>query len=240
MPCGASWHTPPTPTATRTHGRRGRPSKSLTPQNVDDVLTKTAPDRLHHYVVVSLLTGARTEELRALDWEHVHLDPEPLRTGVPPHIEVWRSVREGGDTKTRKSRRTLALPQRCVDALRTAARTTGGRATRRRRALAGHRTGVHDFARLRPWTRPTFGGTSAGRWPWSPGSIRPTGHPASSGTPSCRCSPMPACPRRDLAAGRPQRHDGHRAGLPAPAQAGLCRPARRSWTGCSTVDDGRA
>ena len=31
---------------------------------------------------------------------------------------VWRSVRAGGDTKTRKSRRTLALPQRCVDALR--------------------------------------------------------------------------------------------------------------------------
>ncbi|MGW5154783.1 site-specific integrase [Nonomuraea wenchangensis] len=30
---------------------------------------------------------------------------------------VWRSVREGGDTKTKKSRRTLAMPRRCVDAL---------------------------------------------------------------------------------------------------------------------------
>jgi hypothetical protein len=30
----------------------------------------------------------------------------------------WRSVRAGGETKTRKSRRTLALPQRCVDVLR--------------------------------------------------------------------------------------------------------------------------
>lgn len=30
---------------------------------------------------------------------------------------VWRSVRAGGDTKTKKSRRTLALPQRCVEAL---------------------------------------------------------------------------------------------------------------------------
>jgi integrase len=29
-----------------------------------------------------------------------------------------RSVRSGGDTKTRKSRRTLELPQRCADALR--------------------------------------------------------------------------------------------------------------------------
>jgi integrase len=33
-------------------------------------------------------------------------------------MEVWRSVREGGDTKTRKSRRTLALPARCIDVLR--------------------------------------------------------------------------------------------------------------------------
>jgi integrase len=30
---------------------------------------------------------------------------------------VWRSVRRGGDTKTRKSRRTLALPARCVEVL---------------------------------------------------------------------------------------------------------------------------
>ena len=33
-------------------------------------------------------------------------------------IYVWRSERQGGDTKTGKSRRTLALPQRCVEALR--------------------------------------------------------------------------------------------------------------------------
>lgn len=96
-------------------GRSGRPSKSLTPEQVDDVLTKTAPDRLHHYVVVSLLTGGRTEELRALRWEHVHLE---AGAELPPHLEVWRSVRADGDTKTRRSRRTLALPARCVDALR--------------------------------------------------------------------------------------------------------------------------
>jgi integrase len=32
-------------------------------------------------------------------------------------IFVWRSQRHGGDTKTGKSRRTLALPRRCVGAL---------------------------------------------------------------------------------------------------------------------------
>ena len=95
-------------------GRPGRQSKSLSAEQADDVLTKTAPDRLHHYIVVSLLTGARTEELRALRWQHVHLDPD---TG-PPYLEVWRSVRAHGETKTRKSRRNLALPGLCADALR--------------------------------------------------------------------------------------------------------------------------
>ena len=36
---------------------------------------------------------------------------------MPPHIAVWRSVRLHGDTKTEKSRRTLALPQNAVTAL---------------------------------------------------------------------------------------------------------------------------
>jgi excisionase family DNA binding protein len=44
----------------------GRPSKALSAQQADDVLIKTSVDRLHPYIVVSLLTGARTEELRAL------------------------------------------------------------------------------------------------------------------------------------------------------------------------------
>lgn len=71
------------------------------------------------YVVLSMLTGARTDELRALTWEHVELVGKPDDdVPVPPHVAVWRSVRSGGDTKTRKSRRTLALPLRCVEALR--------------------------------------------------------------------------------------------------------------------------
>jgi integrase len=36
---------------------------------------------------------------------------------LPPSIKVWRSVREHGDTKTKKSRRTLALPQRGLAAM---------------------------------------------------------------------------------------------------------------------------
>ena len=51
----------------------GRPSKALTPEQVDAVLLHTNPDRMHGYVVVSILTGARTEELCGLRWDHVFL-----------------------------------------------------------------------------------------------------------------------------------------------------------------------
>jgi integrase len=37
---------------------------------------------------------------------------------VPPHVEVWRSVRAYGDVKTQRSRRTLQLPELAVAALR--------------------------------------------------------------------------------------------------------------------------
>lgn len=101
-------------------GRKGRPSKSLTFDQAEAVLTAAEGTRTHAYVVLSLLLGARTEELRALTWSHVDLVGRPEtadKPQVPPHIMVWRSVRAGGDTKTKKSRRTLALPQRCIEAL---------------------------------------------------------------------------------------------------------------------------
>jgi integrase len=97
-------------------GTAGRPSKALTMDQALAVLAAAVWSRLHAYIVVSLLTGIRTEEARALSWDRVHLQPVGA---MPPHIEVWRSVRTGGDTKTKKSRRTLALPPQAVDALKT-------------------------------------------------------------------------------------------------------------------------
>ncbi|MBO0811937.1 MAG: hypothetical protein J2P23_07805, partial [Microlunatus sp.] len=41
------------------HGQPGRPSKSLTPEQIDAVLERTKTDRLHNYIVLSILTGAR-------------------------------------------------------------------------------------------------------------------------------------------------------------------------------------
>ncbi|WP_412518123.1 site-specific integrase [Actinomadura madurae] len=111
------------------NGRPGRPSKSLTLEQAESVLdaAETARPWLRAYVVLSLLTGARTEELRGLTWPHVVAYDEglqewrPVAAGRWEHEEfamhVWRSVRRGGDTKTAKSRRTLKLPRRCVAAL---------------------------------------------------------------------------------------------------------------------------
>jgi integrase len=100
-------------------GQPGRPSKSLTFDQAEAVSRAAEESPLHAYIVLSLLTGARTEELRTLHWREVDLDGQP--DALPPvlaSISVYRSVRAGGDTKTVRSRRRLATPQRCVDALR--------------------------------------------------------------------------------------------------------------------------
>jgi len=100
-------------------GQVGRPSRSLTLDQARALLEASAGSRLNAYVVLSLTVGVRTEEARELRWDHVDLDgtPEADPPG-PASVAVWRSVREGGDTKTPKSRRTLALPQTAVQALK--------------------------------------------------------------------------------------------------------------------------
>ena len=91
------------------HGRAGRPSQALTLEQAAALLEAAEDSRLHAYIVLCLLTGVRSEEARALTWDHVDLD---ART-----ISVWRSVRAHGDTKTNRSRRTLRIPQIAVEAL---------------------------------------------------------------------------------------------------------------------------
>ncbi|GEL21039.1 site-specific integrase [Pseudonocardia asaccharolytica] len=92
-------------------GRAGRSSKSLTLEQATARLKAAESSPLRAYIVLSLLTGVRTEELRALRWADVDLTGDPDATPpVPPSISVVRSVRIGGDTKTRKSRRRLGMP----------------------------------------------------------------------------------------------------------------------------------
>ena len=117
-------------------GQEGRPSRSLTIEQAMAVITaaRTLPAielrpglkdvrrpavLMHAYIVLSLLVGVRTEEARALRWHNVNLDGDSdASPPVPPHVEIWRSVRVSGETKTERSRRTLGLPHMAVEALR--------------------------------------------------------------------------------------------------------------------------
>lgn len=88
-------------------GQERRKTRSMTLAQLQAVLAVALVTDLRMYVYIALCatTAIRTEEARALQWPNVHLETEP------PHVEVWRSVRASGDTKTEKSRRTLALAE---------------------------------------------------------------------------------------------------------------------------------
>jgi integrase len=104
----------------------GRPSKSLTLEQAVSLMAAARGTRLEAYIVLSLLSGVRTEEARALRWDHVVAWVSgqwvPVAEAGFEHeqvaVFVWRAERAGGDTKTPESRRTLALPRKCVEALR--------------------------------------------------------------------------------------------------------------------------
>jgi integrase len=103
----------------------GRPSKSLTFEQAVALMSAARGTRLEAYITLSLLTGLRTEEIRALRWDYVVAwvggQWQPVAEagfGRELAVFVWRAERARGDTKTPKSRRTLALPRRCVEALR--------------------------------------------------------------------------------------------------------------------------
>jgi site-specific recombinase XerD len=94
-----------------------------------------------------------------LTWDHVDLEGEPdANPPIPASIQVWRSVRVGGDTTTRKSRWTLALAERAVEALewqRTALdrarKIAGKRWTERGVVFVASTTGAEpDAANVRP------------------------------------------------------------------------------------------
>ena len=107
-------------------GKEGRPSRSMTLAQAQAVLRASRGSWIHPYIALSVFTGVRTEEARPLKWQHTHLNPvkgeicscggEHPETSAP-FVEVWRSVRTTKDTKTPKSRRTIALPSYVVTIL---------------------------------------------------------------------------------------------------------------------------
>ena len=161
-------------------GQVGRPSKALTLGEAESLLAAASGSTIGAYIVLSLLTGARTEELRALTWAHVDLDGDAgVVPPIPAHIMVWRSVRIGGDTKTRKSRRTLALPSRCVDALRdqrirqgAARRLAGARWTDHGLVFASETGTPLDAANVRRGFRRIAAAAGLPAKEWTPRELR--------------------------------------------------------------------
>jgi integrase len=92
-------------------GKAGRKSRSLTLAQAKAVLTEAdKPEhRLGAYVVLAIVSGLRTEELRTLRWSDVD-----LKKGT---VYVLRADRHQGETKTRLSRRGLGIADVAVEAL---------------------------------------------------------------------------------------------------------------------------
>jgi len=107
-------------------GQPGRPSRAMTEDQANAVLTAARGERLENLVKVAFALGMRPGELRALPWANVVTYVDGRWRPVPEvgadherlAVQVWRSSSRTGDTKTPKSRRTLELPAFGADAMR--------------------------------------------------------------------------------------------------------------------------
>jgi hypothetical protein len=119
-------------------GQIGRPSRSFTLEQSLALLEAARESRLNAYVVLSLAVGIRTEEARELHWDHVDLDGDPSAARpVPASVVVWHSVRQGGDTKTAKSRRNASAAPGGRPGLAGAPQAAGRGPAGGRRRVAG-------------------------------------------------------------------------------------------------------
>jgi integrase len=159
-------------------GQAGRPSKSLNLEQASALLAAAEDIRMHAYITLCLATGIRTEEARALRWEHVDFGDPVANPPVPASAAVWRSVRSHGDTKTEKSRRTLALPEMAVNALwahrerQTSERDVAGMTWSDRDLVFSTRTGAPlDAANVRREFRAVCKAANIGG-NWTPRELR--------------------------------------------------------------------
>lgn len=73
-------------------GQTGRPSKSLSPEQASALLAAAEGTRMHAYIALCLATGIRTEEARALRWEHLEFGDPDARPPMSASTAVWRSI----------------------------------------------------------------------------------------------------------------------------------------------------
>jgi integrase len=78
-------------------GRGGRPSKSFTLEQAKALLAVAEGTRWHAYVALSLLAGIRTEEARALRWDHVVTWVDDAGGWQPVTVAGFDAARAGED-----------------------------------------------------------------------------------------------------------------------------------------------
>ena len=88
-----------------------------TAEEVADLLPRL-DDRDRHLLTVALLTGMRRSELSGLRWRNVDLDAGVVRVRDPVVMDGNRAVLRVGVVKSKASRRTIALPDAAIQALK--------------------------------------------------------------------------------------------------------------------------
>ncbi|HTA14939.1 MAG TPA: site-specific integrase [Solirubrobacteraceae bacterium] len=109
----------------------GRPSKAMTRDVAIRLVQAAEADSIiGSYLILSVMTGIRPEEARALRWDYVDLDGAT--------IHVWRSTRAHGDVKTVK------VPEDVGDRAPGRRGATGSSDAAGARPRAGSRTLARD------------------------------------------------------------------------------------------------
>ena len=167
-------------------GQAGRPSKSLSLDQASALLAAVEGTRMHAYIALCLATGIRTEEARALRWQHVDFG-DPAASAARAGERRRMAIRTGARGHQDREIAPDAGPARDGRRMRCGPTRSGKpRTSASRRARSGA-IGISSSppGRALPWTRLTSGGSS--RRPARPRSIgASTGHRGSCGTRSCR------------------------------------------------------
>ena len=198
-------------------GRVGRPSKSLDFDQAKALLQAAQSTVLYDaYVTVSLLTGARTEELRALTWDHVDLDGQPDADPPTPAVDRRLALRTRG-----RGHQDPQVPPHPGPARPLCPRAApAARAPRRPRA-PGAPTGI-VFASAAGTELDAANVRRAFRRVVARGRPQPGRLDPARAAPQLRLAALRprGADREDRRPGRPLRHHGHREGLPPPAAPG--------------------
>jgi hypothetical protein len=215
-------------------GQPGRPSKSLTLDQAHALVEHATGSTIGAYVLLALLIGARTEELRALTWSHVDLNgrPDPDPAVLPTS---GSGVRSAPAATPRPAPRGAPSPSPAAASTPCASTATAKTPAGPRQARTGPTTtSSSPPAPVVRWTRPTSDATS-GASPPPRALTPPPGHHGSCGTVSCHCCPTKACQSSRLPDSSATRADRP---SPKPSTASSCGPssmtARSSWIASST------